>query len=65
MDIKEQIEQPAQKKTQTQQIVEQLEKGVSEVFESEQYKQLGNSVCIPMISAVSLQIKKQFFKDKQ
>ena len=39
MDIKEQIEQPAQKKTQTQQIVEQLEKGVSEVFESEQYKQ--------------------------
>lgn len=39
MDIKEQIEQPAQKKTQTQQIIEQLEKGVSEVFESEQYKQ--------------------------
>lgn len=39
MDIKEQIEQPAQKKTQTQQIVEQLEKGVSEVFESDQYKQ--------------------------
>ncbi len=37
---KEQIEQqPAQKKTQTQQIVEQLEKGVSEVFESDQYKQ--------------------------
>ncbi|MDD0848759.1 DNA (cytosine-5-)-methyltransferase [Campylobacter sp. 46490-21] len=33
--------------------------------QSEQYKQLGNSVCIPMISAVSLQIKKQFFKDKQ
>ena len=32
-------EQPAQKKTQTQQIVEQLEQGVSEVFESEQYKQ--------------------------
>ena len=32
--------------------------------QSEQYKQLGNSVCIPMISAVSLQIKKQFFKDK-
>lgn len=32
-------EQPAQKKTQTQQIVEQLEKGVSEVFESDQYKQ--------------------------
>lgn len=32
-------EQPAQKKTQTQQIVERLEKGVSEVFESEQYKQ--------------------------
>lgn len=32
-------EQPAQKKTQTQQIVEQLEKGVSEVFQSEQYKQ--------------------------
>ena len=25
MDIKEQIEQPAQKKTQTQQIIEQLE----------------------------------------
>ncbi len=39
MDIKEQIEQPAQKKTQTQQIVEQLEQGVSEVFESDQYKQ--------------------------
>ena len=39
MDIKEQIEQPAQKKTQTQQIVEQLEQGVSEVFESEPYKQ--------------------------
>lgn len=32
-------EQPAQKKTQTQQIIEQLEKGVSEVFDSEQYKQ--------------------------
>lgn len=32
-------EQPAQKKTQTQQTVEQLEKGVSEVFESDQYKQ--------------------------
>lgn len=32
-------EQPAQKKTQTQQIVEQLEQGVSEVFESDQYKQ--------------------------
>lgn len=39
MEIKEKIEQPAQKKTQTQQIVEQLEKGVSEVFDSEQYKQ--------------------------
>lgn len=40
MDIKEQKEQqPAQKKTQTQQIVEQLEKGVSEVYKSEQYKQ--------------------------
>lgn len=40
MDIKEQKEQqPAQKKTQTQQIVEQLEQGVSEVFESDQYKQ--------------------------
>ena len=39
MDIKEQIEQPAQKKTQTQQIIEQLEQGVSEVFESDQYKQ--------------------------
>ena len=39
MEIKEKIEQPAQKKTQTQQIVEQLEKGVSEVFESDQYKQ--------------------------
>ena len=33
MEIKEKIEQPAQKKTQTQQIVEQLEKGVSEVFD--------------------------------
>ena len=32
-------EQPAQKKTQTQQIIEQLEQGVSEVFESDQYKQ--------------------------
>lgn len=32
-------EQPAQKKTQTQQILERLEKGVSEVFESDQYKQ--------------------------
>ena len=32
MDIKEQKEQPAQKKTQTQQIVEQLEQGVSEVL---------------------------------
>ena len=39
MEIKEKIEQPAQKKTQTQQIVEKLEKGVSEIFESEQYKQ--------------------------
>ncbi|MDD7600866.1 MAG: DNA (cytosine-5-)-methyltransferase [Campylobacter sp.] len=32
--------------------------------QSEQYKQLGNSVCIPMISAISKQIKEQFFKDK-
>lgn len=39
MDTLEKEQQPAQKKTQTQQIVEQLEKGVSEVFESEQYKQ--------------------------
>ena len=27
----------------------------------EQYKQLGNSVCVPMIAAVAKQIKKQFF----
>lgn len=39
MDTLEKEQQPAQKKTQTQQIVEQLEKGVSEVFQSEQYKQ--------------------------
>lgn len=39
MDTLEKEQQPAQKKTQTQQIVEQLEKGVSEVFESDQYKQ--------------------------
>ena len=39
MDTLEKEQQSAQKKTQTQQIVEQLEKGVSEVFESEQYKQ--------------------------
>lgn len=39
MDTLEKEQQPAQKKTQTQQIVEQLEQGVSEVFESEQYKQ--------------------------
>ncbi|WP_172201080.1 DNA cytosine methyltransferase [Campylobacter sp. RM16188] len=29
--------------------------------QSEQYKQLGNSVCVPMIEAVAEQIKKQFF----
>lgn len=28
---------------------------------AEQYKQLGNSVCVPMISAVAKQIKNQFF----
>lgn len=28
---------------------------------SEQYKQLGNSVCIPMISAIAREIKNQFF----
>ena len=27
----------------------------------EQYKQLGNSVCVPMIKAVAEEIKKQFF----
>lgn len=29
---------------------------------SEQYKQLGNSVCVPMIAAVAQEIKNQFFK---
>lgn len=29
----------------------------------EQYKQLGNSVCVPMISAVAAEIKNQFFKE--
>lgn len=29
----------------------------------EQYRQLGNSVCVPMISAVAKEIKKQFFKE--
>lgn len=29
----------------------------------EQYKQLGNSVCVPMISAVAKEIKNQFFKE--
>ena len=28
----------------------------------EQYKQLGNSVCIPMIEAVAEEIRKQFFE---
>ena len=28
---------------------------------AEQYKQLGNSVCVPMISAVAREIKNQFF----
>jgi DNA (cytosine-5)-methyltransferase 1 len=28
----------------------------------EQYKQLGNSVCVPMIDAVALEIKNQYFK---
>ena len=28
---------------------------------AEQYKQLGNSVCVPMIAAVAEQIKEQFF----
>jgi DNA (cytosine-5)-methyltransferase 1 len=28
----------------------------------EQYKQLGNSVCIPMIEAVAKEIKNQFFR---
>lgn len=27
----------------------------------EQYKQLGNSVCVPMIEAVACEIKRQFF----
>lgn len=31
----------------------------------EQYKQLGNSVCVPMISAVAEEIKNQFFKGKE
>lgn len=31
---------------------------------SEQYKQLGNSVCVPMISEVAKEIKNQFFKEK-
>lgn len=30
----------------------------------EQYKQLGNSVCVPMISAVAEEINNQFFKEK-
>lgn len=30
----------------------------------EQYKQLGNSVCVPMIAAVASEIKNQFFGDK-
>ena len=30
----------------------------------EQYKQLGNSVCVPMISAVAFEVKNQFFRDK-
>lgn len=30
---------------------------------SEQYKQLGNSVCVPMISAVAEEINNQFFKE--
>ena len=30
----------------------------------EQYKQLGNSVCVPMISAVASEVKKQFFENK-
>lgn len=30
----------------------------------EQYKQLGNSVCVPMISAVAKEIKNQFFEEK-
>lgn len=29
----------------------------------EQYKQLGNSVCVPMIKAVAKEIKKQFFRE--
>ena len=29
----------------------------------EQYKQLGNSVCVPMIAAVAHEIKNQFFGD--
>ena len=29
----------------------------------EQYKQLGNSVCVPMIAAVAKEINKQFFKE--
>jgi len=31
----------------------------------EQYKQLGNSVCVPMIKAVAREIKKQFFGSEQ
>lgn len=31
----------------------------------EQYKQLGNSVCVPMIQAVAKEIKKQFFEERK
>lgn len=30
---------------------------------AEQYRQLGNSVCVPMISAIAKEIKNQFFKE--
>lgn len=31
----------------------------------EQYKQLGNSVCVPMIKAVAEEIKYQFFEGEK
>ena len=31
----------------------------------EQYKQLGNSVCVPMIKAVATEINNQFFGGEQ
>lgn len=35
---------------------------IKSTSKSEQYKQLGNSVCVPMIEAVATEIRKQIFK---